>query len=226
MPELDLDTQAALADVKRSGLIKQQNAASWSPHMEDLMKMWGEKAAGLRFIHSKSAGKWRGFSNKLTLLSIGISAVASGVSLVAASVDDPTIKNGILYGVGGVGLLSSLIQSLKKFYNAEEKAADHGAIAKQFGSYYRFMTLQLGMSREDRMPSGQLSDFALKEYERMQQDAPPIGGDEIKLFKKTFKQSSQSVPDVCEDEFVIHVYGRVEKESDIELASVHIEDTD
>lgn len=226
MPELDLDTQAALADVKRSGLIKQQNAASWSPHMEDLMKMWGEKAAGLRFIHSKSSGKWRGFSNKLTLLSIGISAVASGVSLVAASVEDPTIKNGILYGVGGVGLISSLIQSLKKFYNAEEKAADHGAIAKQFGSYYRFMTLQLGMSREDRMPSNQLSDFALKEYERMQQDAPPIGGDEIQLFKKTFKNSSQSVPDVCEDEFIIRVYGRVEKESDLELASVHIEGTD
>ena len=32
----------------------------------------------------------------------------------------------------------------------------------------------MGMSRFDRKPSGELSDWALSEYERMQQDAPTL----------------------------------------------------
>ena len=181
------------------------------------MKEWGEKSAGLRFIHNTSAGKWKKFSNQLTLIGIGVTAVSSVVSLVAASIEDRAIKDGILYGVGAVGLVASLVQSIKKFYNAEEKAADHSAIAKQFGSFYRYMTLQMGMSPEDRLPAGQLTEFALKEYERLQQDAPPVGGDAITLFKKKFKDSKQAVPDVCEDEFEIKVYGNIK--SDLETIS-------
>ena len=206
--EMSLEAQEALVNAKRDSLVK---------NMEQLMKEWGEKSAGLRFIHNSSAGKWKKFSNELTLISISVTAISSAVSLVAASVEDPDIKDGILYGVGAVGLVASLVQSIKKFYNAEENAADHRAIAKQFGSFYRYMTLQMGMSPEDRLPAGQLTEFALKEYERLQQDAPPIGGDAIALFKKTFKNSKQAVPDVCEDEFEIKVYGSIK--SDVETVS-------
>ena len=40
----------------------------------------------------------------------------------------------------------------------------HSSVAKQFGSFYRYMTLQLGMSREDRDPADVLTTWALKEY--------------------------------------------------------------
>lgn len=219
--DMSLEAQEALMNAKRDSLVKKINAASWSPHMEQLMKEWGEKSAGLRFIHNASAGKWKKFSNELTLIGIGVTAISSAVSLVAASVEDQDVKDGILYGVGAVGLLASLVQSIKKFYNAEEKAAEHTAIAKQFGSFYRYMTLQMGMSPEDRLPAGQLTEFALKEYERLQQDAPPVGGDAVALFKKTFKNSKQAVPDVCEDEFEIKVYGSVKEIEVISSTNYH-----
>ena len=69
------------------------------------------------------------------------------------------------------------------------------------------MTLQLGMSRFDRDPADVLTTWALKEYERLQQDALPLGAEQINLYKKTFVNSKQSVPDICEDEFIINVYG-------------------
>ena len=169
----------ALATARLGDLRKKVNAESWSDNMELLMKQWGEKAAGLRYMHAHSGGKWKGFANKLSITGIVVTGVASTLSLVATSVDDPEVKNGILFGVGGVGLISTLVQSFKKFYNAEEKAADHSSVAKQFGSFYRYMTLQLGMSREDRDPADVLTTWALKEYERLQQEAPPIGGDSI-----------------------------------------------
>lgn len=196
----------ALASARLGDLRKKVNAESWSENMEFLMKQWGEKAAGLRFMHSHSGGKWKKFSNNLAITGIIVTGVASTLSLIATSIDDQNTKDGILFGVGGIGLVSTLVQSFKKFYNAEEKAADHNSVAKQFGSFYRFMTLQLGMSREDRDPADVLTTWALKEYERLQQEAPSISGDSITLFHKKFDNSEQAIPDVAENKFIIKIF--------------------
>ncbi|ALH23412.1 hypothetical protein ceV_506 [Chrysochromulina ericina virus CeV-01B] len=196
----------ALANARLGDIRKKVNAESWSDNMEILMKQWGEKAAGLRFMHGHAGSQWKGFANKLAITGIVVTGVASTLSLVATSIDDTGVKDGILFGVGGIGLVSTLVQSFKKFYNAEEKAADHGSVSKQFGSFYRYMTLQLGMSREDRDPADVLTTWALKEYERLQQEAPNLGGGSVALFKKTFTNENQAIPDVAEDEFVIKVY--------------------
>ena len=211
----------ALIAARLGDIRKKVNADSWSDNMELLMKAWGEKAAGLRFMHEHSGGKWKKFADNLAISGIIVTGVASTISLIATSVDDPDVKNGLLFGVGGVGLISTLIQSFKKFYNAEEKAADHSSVAKQFGSFYRYMTLQLGMSREDRDPADVLTTWALKEYERLQQEAPPIGGSSIVLFNKKFDKNSQAIPDVAEDKFIINVFNPEKniKASNIELVS-------
>ena len=61
------------------------------------------------------------------------------------------------------------------------------------------------MSREDRDPSDVLTAYALKEYERLQQEAPPISGESVKQFKAKFSNSEQAIPDIAEDKFVIIV---------------------
>jgi hypothetical protein len=205
LASLGAGEQEALVSARLGDIRKRVNAESWSDNMEKLIADWGEKAAGLRFMHAHSSGGWKKFSNYLALTGILVTSVASSISLVATSVEDPDVKNGILYGVGGVGLVSALIQSLKKFYNAEEKAADHASVAKQFGSFYRYVTMQMNMSREDRDSADVLTAYALKEYERLQQEAPPLSGASITAFKAKFMNGEQAVPDIAEDRFVIHV---------------------
>lgn len=217
------EAKEAIAKTELASIRKQLNAASWNDNMEELMKMWGEKAAGLRFMHSNASASWKQFADKLSLAGIFVTGLASSVSLVATSVENEDTKNGILFGVGAVGLISTLLQSIKKFYNAEEKAADHGSIAKQFGSYYRNMILQLGMTREDRNPSDVLSDWALKEYERLQQESPNLGGSTVKLFKSKFDSKLQSFPDIAEDSYIINVYRpQEEKETNTVLSEESI----
>ena len=104
----------ALASARLGDLRKKVNADSWSNNMETLMKGWGEKAAGLRFMHSHAGSQWKGFANKLSITGIVVTGVASTLSLVATSINDDDVKNGILFGVGGIGLVSTLIQSFKK----------------------------------------------------------------------------------------------------------------
>jgi len=204
----------ALTQVKMAGIKKQLNADSWNDEYENVITEWGEKASGLRFMHANSSGYWRGLSNKLTLYSIIATTIASAASLVAGSIDDVDSKDAVLFAAGGIGLFTSFIQSLKKFYNADEKAAEHGAIAKQFGSYYRYVSIQMGMSREDRRPSDELFEWALKDYERLQQEALPLRSADIALYKKTFKNSSQAAPDNCKSDYVIPIYNRTPKTED------------
>ena len=61
MTELSIEQQEAIRSAELGGLKKKLNAASWSEHIEDLMKAWGEKAAGLRWMHNQAAGSWKGF---------------------------------------------------------------------------------------------------------------------------------------------------------------------
>ncbi len=203
----------ALASARLGDLRKKVNAESWSDNMELLMKQWGEKAAGLRFMHSHSGGKWKKFSNKLAIYGIIITGFASTLSLISTNITDDKVKNGMLFGVGSVGLVSTLLQSFKQFYNAEEKAADHTSVARQFGSFYRYMTLQLGMTREDRDPADVLTAWALKEYERLQLEAPQINSESITLFNKKFDKNIQAIPDIAEEKFVIKIF----KNPDLEV---------
>jgi hypothetical protein len=205
------EANLALTEVKMAGIKKKVNAESWNDEYENVITGWGEKASGLRFMHANSSGYWRGVSNNLTLYSIIATTIASAASLVAGSIDDVDSKDAVLFTAGGIGLVTSFVQSLKKFYNADEKAAEHGSIAKQFGTYYRYVSLQMGMSREDRRPSDELFEWALKDYERLQQEALPLRGADVKLYKKTFKDSSQASPDNCKADYVIPIYNRPSK---------------
>ncbi len=216
--QLGLEEIEALTSARLGDMRKKINAASWTDNMELLMKHWGEKAAGLRFMHSHTGGKWKKFADNLSISGILVTGVASTISLIATNVTDDNIKNGFLYGVGGIGLLSTLIQSFKKFYNAEEKAAEHNMIAKQFGSYYRKMTLQMRMSRFDRNPADVLTKWALEDYERLQQDATSISGNSITLFKNNFKDKDQCFPDIAEDHFIINIYKEDTKKEENEIS--------
>tara|TARA_Y100000389_G_scaffold43904_1_gene38607 strand:+ start:4562 stop:5239 length:678 start_codon:yes stop_codon:yes gene_type:complete len=209
------ESEAIIAS-KLKQLSKKNNSASWSENMEILIKQWGEKAGGLRFMHNHSASVWKLFSTRLSLSGIIITGIASTLSLIGTSQDDEELKNNFLFSVGGIGLISTLIQSFKKFYNAEEKAADHTSISKQFGTFYRYISLQLGMTREDRDSADNLCIWALKEYERLQQEAPPILNESISIFKSTFTNELQSIPDIAEDEYIINIYNS-EKPQNIKL---------
>jgi len=181
------------------------NADSWTEHMEDLMKAWGEKAAGLRWIHGRDSDTWKKFSDRLSLWAIALTTLASTAAVATANMDEPSPA--ITYTIGGVGMVATLIQSVKKFYAAEEKAANHSAIAKQFGSFYRYITLQMAMDRGNRKPSDALSEWALGEYERMQQEAPSVSGPTVAAFRSEFGTDG-NIPDCAEDDFTINIKGR------------------
>ena len=198
------DEKMALEIVRVESLKKKINAGSWNDHLEDLMKAWGEKAAGNRELHDMAASKWKGFSEKLYIPMIMLSTIAGVTNFGAASSDNSEYW---MYCIGVINIITSLIASVVKHYKPDEKAQLHRSVAKSFGSYYRMMTLELGTPRGDRMSPEEITKWAKTEYDKLLKDAPNIPGEIIKDFKERHKHT-ENLPDIALSSYSIKIHGR------------------
>lgn len=203
---LNEEEQRALHIAKVTQIEKRSNAIKWSHGMENLLKTWGEKAFGLRWMHVRNAEHWKHTDNCLSVASIVLGSFASITSMSSADSQDSVNKPYIMYGIGILGLISVMCQSIKRFYAGEEKAAEHSATAKRFGAFYRTIALQLGMTRSERNPPDILGDWALREYDGIQKDAPDITEAVMKEFNEVFRDAAMAIPDIMNDRFTIEVF--------------------
>jgi hypothetical protein len=174
----------------------------WNNSIEDLLKSWGEKGAGLSIMHSKDRKYWRKKSNMISIASILITTLSSSLSLSSTS---SNYYESIMYLVGFLGLVSSLMQSLKQFYNADEKASEHKLSSRLYGNFYRSIKLQLALNHNDRIPVSEFVNTSFKEYEKLLQDAPIINTTTIENFKQQFKSITCSKPDICGTDLIIEI---------------------
>jgi len=181
------------------------NLKEWNDDIEDLLKCWGEKSGGLAILHNKDRRYWRKKSNILSICCIIITTLSSSLSLSSTSSQYYTL---IMYLVGIIGMISSLLQSFKQFYNADEKASEHRLISKQYSNFYRSIKLQLTLKREDRVIIKEFVNWAFKEYERLQQEAPIVNENTIIEFREKYKEYNCYKPDICENDLIIQVNGR------------------
>lgn len=178
------------------------NIKQWDHDIEDLLKCWGEKSAGLSVLHNKDRQYWRNKSNNLSIACITITTISSSLSLSSTNSQYYTL---IMYLVGGIGMLSSLLQSFKQFYNADEKASEHRLTAKQYSNFYRSIKLQLTLKRNDRVKIKEFINWAFKEYEKLQQEAPIINEKTILQFNKIYLEDNFAKPDICENNILIEI---------------------
>ena len=200
----DIENAIEISNVK----LVTSDITKWNTSTEHLIKAWGEKAGGLRSMHMEAANDWKKYSDQLTILSIVLTALASSASLISGSLGEIINKDIIAYVVGGIGIFAGFLQSIKKYYNADQQAANHLAVSKQFGAYNRNISLQLSLTRIHRTPPTQFIDYALKEYEKLQQDAPPLSNFQIKKFQKEYEKittTTSAIPDVCKKDLTIEV---------------------
>lgn len=202
----DNDELSALASARLGKLRKRINADAWSNELEDLMQSWGEKAAGNRELHRKASGYWRKFSDRLYLPVILLSTIGGVSNFGAANTEDPVYW---MYAIGTINIVAATLASIVKYYKPDERSQEHASVAKNFGSFYRNMTVELGLSREDRMNSDELTRWAKAEYDRIQKEAPSVPGKILNEYMTIYKDNRNN-PDIVSTHFEIKINGRVD----------------
>jgi len=191
--------------------VKLGHAEQWEhSNTESLMKEWGEKAAGLRWMHRYSAVHWRSLDTRLTLIGIGISAIVSASSLIGAN-ETLIPSSYLLTGVGFITMLSILNQSIARYYNSIEKSTLHDTAAKEFGNLNRLIVTKMSLARIDRGNPRNFMRYVLKENEKLfsvHLDPHPCS---IMEFRRTFDHKDFIFPDNVGETFRINVYDNVYK---------------
>ena len=198
----DEGEMSALANAKLSKLKKKINANNWTTELEDLMQSWGEKAAGYRELHDGSAGYWKMIGDKLYLPVIILSTIGGVSNFGAASLENHVYW---MYGIGTINIFTAAMAAVAQYYKPDEKSQNHNSVARNFGSFYRNMMLELGMSREDRMNSEDLIRWAKNEYDRITSEAPPVPGLIVKHFKEVHGKSKKNLPEIITCNYEIKI---------------------
>ena len=200
---------AKLYDVKLETIEKKLKEDNWTDNVEDLIKSWGEKAAHLRWLHTKCSIKWSRLSKKFTIPII-LCTTLSGLVNISQETSNHVLLSWL---IGSVNIISVMLIGIKEFYNPEKNAQIHRSTAKQFGAFYRQILLELTLPRSDRRPCNDLLNWAKTEFDRLLFDSPHIVNSVILEFKKNFS-NVDNTPDIIDHNFTINIYGR-EKKTDI-----------
>lgn len=187
---------------------KEQFRRLWeSGSMERTMRMWGETAAGMRWMHDRSTEIWIRMEERLNLWNVGLSSVISAGSFMGSATH--AIPQSYVMTITGVlGLAHILISSLAKHYNAAHYAAMHQTASRQFGHFHRTIVAKLSLSRTERGDPRAVFAYLTKENERLYTETLNPHSDAVNTFRNTFLSSGNvefTVPDVVNTCFRISV---------------------
>ena len=143
----------------------------WSDNLEDIVKSWALKAVVQREMHNKSAKYYKSMSTKITIPLIMLTTLTSVGSFGA--VDSAQYKIW-MYVTGGLNLLAAFLASTLKFLKPDERCSSHTRMSKLFDMYHRDLTIQLGLSPEEREKPEELIERAKKNMEELMNDSPMV----------------------------------------------------
>lgn len=180
-------------------------------NLERTMRMWGETAAGMRWMHDRSFEIWTRLEERLNIWNVTLSSVISAGSFMGSGTQ-AIPQSYVMTLTGILGLAHILISSLAKHYNATHHAAMHQTASRQFGNFHRTIVAKLSLSRTERGDPRAIFAYLTKENERLYTETFPPHNDAVHAFRTTFLSSPSggggvefAVPDIVNTCFRISV---------------------
>ena len=204
---LKVNSETSVVNSELLNMKKKLNAEAWSNEIEDVMQAWGEKAAGHKELHLNAASHWKSFGDKFYIPVILLTTLGGVSNFGAANVDTPFIW---MYAIGSINMFAAALASLVQYYKPEEKTQAHTATAKNYGTFYRTVQVELSLSREDRMNYEDMIKYAKNEYDRIQIEAPNIPDIIIENFRRSHARDviKMNLPEIVSNQYHIKISGR------------------
>lgn len=170
----------------------------WNDKNERLIISLGENAASYKWMHEKCAG-YNKFIYKLTnifLIFLSTSLTAETIFPQETCPDNSLdtlsiIKRLFVY-------LVNLLSVLQSFFKSEVVSEKHLNASGSFSNLYHDIQQQMCMFRRDRINATNYVSDCLKQYDTLIINSPDINLHVVKMFKKTFKNTDISLPDIAD----------------------------
>lgn len=163
---------------------------SWNDNLEKYFADTGEKANCLAWVHKRAEEI---YSHRRTFIDLPVIVISSITGFLSASA--PSVFSGeeklssILLGVAS--LFVSVLNTAGTYFGWAKRAEAHRLSAIQYARLYRFLAIELGLPREERMTPSDLLKYTKDAYDRLQEVSPLIPPVLIAEFKKKFGKNAE-----------------------------------
>ena len=165
------------------------NDTPWNKDDDKILKEWVDKSACFKWLHEKSYKKYKKSYLNQMIPVIVISTLTGAANFALNNVSDTTYRN---YGsliVGGFNIFAAMISTVSQFKKTSELKEGHNIAVKSWDKFNRTLKIDLQRNPYDRTPKRDLFNYAIKEYDRLNEISPDIPNTILVEFNILYKDS-------------------------------------
>ena len=172
---------------------------SWSDVLEEYFQKQGEKCECYAWLYTHAEGI---YSRRRTWIDLPVSIVSSltGFFSVGSSMMFQGEERMSSIALGVASLIVAIMNSTKSYFSWDKKAEGCRISAISYAKLYRFISVQLGLPRQERLTPGDLLTFVKDGYDRLAETSYALPPESIDAFKRRFnleKYNTISKPEVA-----------------------------
>ena len=184
----------------------QTDNVDWTNNLEKYFKMLGENSLCLSVLHKDAEGYYSGKAQRIDLPVIIFSTLCGSLTLSAKNIFGEANENDALKFVGALSLITGILGTIQSYFNFNRKAENHRISYLQYSKLYRFIKVQMGLPRTQRIVPKDLLKIVMENFERLNEISGLIPDYITKKFKKKYKKEKISRPEVVNGLDEIEIY--------------------
>jgi len=162
----------------------------WTENLEMYFKSMGERCYGLSWLHKQAEARYSRLRNYTDL-----PVIVLGVINAAASVGSGTLFDNPKWasvGVGVVALIGSIISAVSSYFKWSARSESHRMACIQYGKLNRWVSVQMRLPRDERLPAIECLKYCKQEFDRLQEISPLVPPEVVSEFQKRFNDMKYS----------------------------------
>ena len=178
----------------------------WTDNLEDYFKSLGEHSLCLSILHKDSEAYYSYKSQRIDLPVIILSTLCGSLTLSAKNIFGEENENNALKFVGLTSLFTGILGTIQSYFSFNRKAENHKISYLQYSKLYRFIKVQMGLPREQRIIPKDLLKVVMENFERLNEISRLIPKKITVRFKSKYKRDTVQRPEIVNglEEIVIY----------------------
>ena len=168
---------------------------SWNENLEKYFADTGEKANCLSIVHKRAEEVYSHRRTYIDLPVICISGLTGFLSVGSTSMFEGHEQMSSIF-LGIASLFVSVLNTVGTYFGWGARCQLHRVSSIQYARLYRFLKIEMGLPREERMTPADLLKHTRDAYDRLQEISPLLPPELIDEYRKKFeKYKDVSLPE-------------------------------
>lgn len=164
----------------------------WTQEQETLLASWSERAAGYRWLHSRSEKKYRKSNYSFTIPVIILSTLTGTANFAMDSFVPEEHKQVAMACVGGVNIFAGILSTLQNFLRYAELMEGHRVAEVSWSKFSREISVELALEPGMRKPAFDFLTVSRAEYDRLIEQSPTIDDNIIAQYNYKFMRKKKN----------------------------------